>query len=131
MTPEEIQRHLMVGRDRAVCVDITLLPDYPVIVRSVVIRQGGIVDVRFDLHGYDEGGRYYRGRFTTLKEAIAALEIYLRRPIEQWENFTSSGHYPDEPEELPTQETWDRLLSNLAASTDLLPKWEDFRLING
>lgn len=37
MTPEEIQRHLMVGRDRAVCVDITLLPDYPVIVRSVVV----------------------------------------------------------------------------------------------
>ena len=131
MTLDEIQRHLDVGRDRAVCVGITLLPEYPAVVRSVILRRDAIVDVRFDLHGYEEGGLYYRGQFSTLEEATAALETYLGCPIEEWENFTSSGSYPEEPEALPTQKTWDRLRSDLVTFPELLPAQGDFKHING
>jgi len=130
MTLDEIQRHLNVGRERAVCVDITLLPEYPVVVRSVVIQRAAVVDVSFDLHGFEGGGLYYRGQFSTLEEAIAALEMYLRCPITQWENFTASGSYPEEPEELPIPETWDRLRSDLEVYSELLPTSGDFKRIN-
>ncbi|SMB97423.1 hypothetical protein SAMN00790413_05942 [Deinococcus hopiensis KR-140] len=39
MIPKKIELHLMVGRDQAVCIDVSLLPDHPVVVRSVIIRQ--------------------------------------------------------------------------------------------
>ena len=113
------------------CVDLVLLPDYPAVVRSVVIQRGGWVDISFDAHGYDEGGRYYRGQFATLEEAVAALEKYLGRPLEQWENFTSSGRYPEEPEALTSQATWDQLCSDLETSSELLPAQGSFKLING
>lgn len=124
MTLDEIHRHLSVGQDRSVCVDISLTPELPHYVRIVSIRRGNSVWVRFRSYGYDEGGLLFRGQFETEEDMIESLEAYLGKPLSQWENFTTSGNYPDPPVGAKPEMTWDEIVDT---ARRILPRRGNFQ----
>lgn len=129
MTRDEIERYLNTGRSRSVCVDRSLVPEYPGYVRTVTIHEGNRISVEFDTHGADEGGPLFEAAFAALDAAIASLEAYLHAGMSEWINYSASGAYPDETALSPedAERGHQKLIAAISARSVALPSG-DFQL---
>jgi hypothetical protein len=107
MTREEIEKHLQIGVARQVCVDIRLEPHLPGYVRCVRIHKHARVSLEFEPHGLDEGGLNFIADLHTLEQAIVFLETFLGTPLSSWQNFTTTGAYPERPPSVASSRTWE------------------------
>jgi len=98
MTVDEIKQYISISRGKAACVDISLLPEFPGMIREIFFWDGHRVRINFESYGYHEGGAYFTGDFKSLEAAVAAIEEYLGQECSQWENFTRTGRYPERPD---------------------------------
>jgi hypothetical protein len=122
MTKTQILSYLYVGSTRSVCVDCRLTENYPGWVRTITIEGKTKLRVEFDVYGYDEGGLYITIEYTTFKTLIDELEKYLLLKIEQWENVTQSGKYPELQYEVNFQKSAHQLKQDLVNKKLSLPK---------
>lgn len=97
MNISEIEGYIATGSSNMVCVDRSLLAEYPGFVRSVSIAEGFRIIVEYDVYGYDEGGVYIEFIYKDLCSAVTAAEAYLGVRPGMLGNFTKSGDYPEEP----------------------------------
>jgi hypothetical protein len=132
MSRDEISRYLAVGSTRSVVVDLSLSAEFSGQVRQVTIRAGNFVTVEFYPYGYDEGAPCFWGQYPDLDSLIADLEVYLARPLSEWENFTRSGSYPEADETAIDHATGGQDLTRaVAAGSVPLPSGVRYELRGG
>ena len=129
----EIEQALGVSRSHSICVACGLLADFPAFVRSVVIHREGVVRIRVEDWGQDEGGVTWVGNYhwtkvsLDMKDLVTDLEAYLGSPLSSWENLTRSGRYPPAPDPV-LDATILRLKRAVREGTFPLPHRGGFRL---
>jgi hypothetical protein len=69
-----------------VCAAIERLAEFPGYVRQVDLV-GSEVRVEYEIQSTEGGGIYYRGRYPSRSDAIAALERFLDRQLDHWWDF--------------------------------------------
>lgn len=101
MTKDEILNYLKVSRYKSVVVDQSLCVDYPGWVRTILIRPGFLVEIDYNPYNLDEGiNPGYEAEYSSLDVLVSSLEEFLGLKIEDWENYSKTGGYPNEPENL-------------------------------
>jgi hypothetical protein len=121
MIKAEILSHIHVGRSRSVCVDCSLSENYLGWVRTITIESETELQVEFDVYGYDEGGLYVTIEYSDIDTLINQLEIYFNLKLEQWENFTKSGKYPELKDKVDFEKSGNQLKRDLVDKRLSLP----------
>jgi hypothetical protein len=121
VTLEEIKARLVVGRSKAVVVDISLVPEVPGFVRTVIIRPQYEVEVEFNSYGLNEGGACFVGEFDTLQNAVASVEEYLGVPYSEW---VAEHEYPRESPSIKPSDAENLLALAIATRRIRLPRGE-------
>ncbi|GGJ57737.1 hypothetical protein [Deinococcus roseus] len=106
MKKEELESHLLVGRENAVCIDISNVSDIPGQVRHVIIQKGNDVLIKFKPYQLDESSLVFRKHYPSLDELILDMEAYLGQPLEHWENHSRTGKYPQPDDALVQRLEW-------------------------
>lgn len=95
MTKNEIINYIKVGKTKSVCVDIRLVDNYPGFVIEIVIMEGLIIKIEFNVYDFDEGGVVIKISYDNFDNMLNAIEEYTGFNIEDWENINKTGWYPD------------------------------------
>lgn len=109
MKKEELESHLLVGRENAVYIDISNVSAIPGQVRHVIIQKGNDVLIKFRPYQLDESPLIFRKHYPSLDELILDMEAYMGQPLEQWENHSRTGKYPQPGETAAQPLEWAEL----------------------
>ncbi|HEU4404455.1 MAG TPA: hypothetical protein VFS43_04100 [Polyangiaceae bacterium] len=95
MNRDEIRRQIEISPERSVCVSLANAPEYPGYVRAIYLRPENRVMIEYNVHGLDEGGVCYEGRYASLDAALNALAEFLHIENDEWMDFLMLGTYPE------------------------------------
>ncbi len=130
MTKEELQRYVLMGRTRSVCVSIELLPDASGYVRWVWVRRNFVVEIEFMPYGIEDEPYFsYRGIFGDIDSLIYNIEIFLGRSISEWDNHNRTPCYPSRPQDMDLNAGHEAMRLLVDAKQVPLPGGVEFSLI--
>ena len=122
MNKTEIINYLEAGRTQSVCVHRCLLDKYQGFVREITIMKNNIIKTEFNVYECDEGELRIKAYYKSLDKLINALEDYIGENIENWNNITKSGWYPQLNEEVDFNQSGLELKRDLVNKTLQLPQ---------
>jgi len=128
---EEIKNYLTISRDKSIVIDNSISDCYMGFVRKITVFKDLSVSIEFNDYGYDEGGIEFEGNFKSLEELCSAMEEYLGSAVDDWINFSATGEYPKEPENigLIRKESRDKLDADIKAASVSLPVEGNFIIL--
>jgi hypothetical protein len=120
VTRDDVERVLLVGRSRSLCVDARLMDEFPGYVQTVTLLAPSTVTIELNPHGLDEGGPAFWASFESLDEAIASVATFVGKPIEHWKSVGCD--YPAAKQEANIEEGHQRLRTAIINKAVRLPQ---------
>lgn len=84
------------------------------------------MSIEYEVHGMDEGGVYYEGVYLSLDAGLDAIEKFVGRPVEEWENMD----YPEWPDGVILERGHAALKEAIRTGSVPLPSAAKFVLTN-
>ncbi|MCP4179262.1 MAG: hypothetical protein GY756_15995, partial [bacterium] len=119
---DEIVRYLKAGRTKSVCVDRCLCNTYPGYVRDITIRDQNMINVEFNIYGYNEGGLLIEITYDRFDILLSSVGKYIDKSIDKWKNINKTGWYPTIEQEIDFNDSGIKLELDLAEKKLSLPK---------
>ncbi len=130
MNYNEIESYLTVGSTKSLCVDRKLSIKYQGFVRDLTIVDKLKVSIEYNTYGYNEGGLTIILLYNSQEKLIDSLEKFIGTTMDEWENITRSGFYPDSPSNIDFELSCKILKADLSNKCVDIPKgWADMKVL--
>lgn len=96
MELSDIKQYLKVGASRTVTIYCELCREYIGYVQTITIMSERLVQIEYEVYGYDEAGITYYIEYDSFEVLVKSLEKYLEKRSNEWNIINQTGYYPDE-----------------------------------
>lgn len=84
MELSDIRRYLAVGASRTVTIYCELCREYIGYVQTITIMSERLVQIEYEVYGYDEAGITYSIKYNDFGTLIKSLQEYLGKSYTEW-----------------------------------------------
>lgn len=98
MELSDIKRYLAVGASRTVTIYCELCREYIGYVQTITIMSERLVQIEYEVYGYDEAGITYSIKYNDFGTLIKSLQEYLGKSYTEWNIINRTGYYPGKPQ---------------------------------
>jgi len=129
MEISDIKRYLITGSSRTVTVYYELCKEYIGYVKTITIMSEQLVQIEYDVYGYDEAGITYDIEYDNFETLIKSLQEYIGESSNKWNIINQTGYYPDRPQiEYDINEIHKLIVQDFVNDKMILPRYGKVRI---
>lgn len=129
MKISDIKRYLIVGLSKTVTVYCELCKKYIGYVKTITIMSEQLVEIEYDVYGYDEVGITYYIEYDDFETLIKSLQEYIGENSNKWNIINQTGYYPNEPQiEYDINETHKLIVQDFLDNKIILSQYGKVRI---